>query len=251
VSGPGRLAVRCAGKLVGALERGVVVDAMIDVFEAEWLHDMFAAQREEVVERHAKAQSQAASPTLAEHSLVSRVSQHMLRRTIQLIRGAGHGGMLLIADVEPDQIHTPDPSGLFGLRLKYRFGQDEPAHRYRTLLFQILAALAASSDKPSIGWNDFALDASPELGELEQSVFELSRLFANLSAIDGAVVFDKRFSVLGFGAEVSPDLPSPHEVLRAIDLEATQRIPEAACPSSPTATGRWCSGSSRSVLERP
>jgi hypothetical protein len=40
------------------------------------------------------------------------------------------------------------------------------------------------------------------------------------------VVLDKRFSLLGFGAEVSPDLPSPPEVLRALDTEGTDRIPE-------------------------
>ena len=34
--------------------------------------------------------------------------------------------------------------GLDGLRLKYRFGQDEPSHRYRTLLLQILEAVAAA-----------------------------------------------------------------------------------------------------------
>jgi hypothetical protein len=155
----------------------------------------------------------------------------MLRRSIQLIRGARHGGMILVADVEPDgskgaPAHAAEPDGLHGLRLKYRFGQDEPAHRYRTLLFQILAALSAASSKPSVGWTDFALDSSPELEQLEQSVFELSRLIANLSAIDGAVVLDKRFDLVGFGAEVSPDLPTPPQVLRALDTEGTQRTPE-------------------------
>src|SRR5690348_2135157 len=47
VTGPGHLAVRCAGKLIGAIERGLVVDATLDVFESRWLKAMFARERED------------------------------------------------------------------------------------------------------------------------------------------------------------------------------------------------------------
>ncbi|MEY4514208.1 MAG: hypothetical protein RLZZ450_6330, partial [Pseudomonadota bacterium] len=218
VTSPGQLAVRCAGKLVGALERGVIVDAQLDVFDSEWLPAMFAAEREEVRAEHATQQARSLSPTQVEHSLVGRVGQHMLRRVIQLVRGARHGGMILVVDATPEAI----VHGFLGLRLKYRFGQDEPSHRYRTLLFQILDAVAATTSKSSVGWSDFALDASGNLEKLEQSVFEMSRLLANLTSIDGAVVMDKRFGLLGFGAEVSAELPSPSQVYRATDTEGTQ-----------------------------
>jgi hypothetical protein len=107
--------------------------------------------------------------------------------------------------------------GLHGLRLKYRIGQDEPARRYQTLLFQILEAVSAATSKTLVGWSDFALDPSPQFEKLEQAVFEWSRVMANLAAIDGAVVIDKRFSLIGFGAEVSADLPAPERVFRAAD----------------------------------
>lgn len=215
VTSPGQLAVRCAGKLVGALERGVIVDAQMDVFDSEWLPAMFAREREEVRAEHAAQQARSLSPTQVEHSLVGRVGQHMLRRVIQLVRGARHGGMILVVDATPDTVLH----GFDGLRLKYRFGQDEPSHRYRTLLFQILDAVSATTAKSSVGWSDFALDASGNLEKLEQSVFEMSRLIANLTAIDGAVVLDKRFGMVGFGAEVSAELPSPSRVYRARDTE--------------------------------
>ncbi len=221
ITGPGQLAVRCAGKLIGALERGVVVDAMIDVFDSEWLSAMFAHEREEVRAEHAALQARTLSPTLAEHSLVGRVSQHMLRRTIQLVRGARHGGLILVADMRDDA----GPNSLRGLRLKYRLERDEPAQRYRTLLFKILERLAATSSKSSIGWDDFAEDASAKLEKLEQAVFELSRLLANLTAIDGALVLDKRFAILGFGAEVSAELAAPSQVFRALDTEGHEREP--------------------------
>lgn len=239
VTGPGQLAVRSAGKLVGALERGEVIDAMMDVFDSEWLQVMFAREREEVRARHATRQSLSPSPTQVEHSLVGRVSQHMLRRTIQLVRGARHGGLILVVDplstdaLGSDAVSTEAATEilsetsptLHGLRLKYRFQQDEPAHRSRTVLFRILDRLAAVSDKSSVDWSDFAADSSAELEGLEQSIFELSRVMANLTAIDGALVLDKRFSVLGFGAEVSAELPAPSRIFRALDTEGATREP--------------------------
>jgi hypothetical protein len=217
VTAPGQLAVRCAGKLIGALERGALVDGFLDVFDSEWLPAMFAAERERVRREHSALQLLTPSPTEAEHSLIGSVGQHMLRRAIQLIRNARHGGMILIVDAAKGDT----PIALDGLRLKYQFLQKEPAHRYRSLLFQILDRVAARTTKASVGWSDFALDDSLELERLERAVFELSRVIAGLAAIDGAVVLDKRLQLVGFGAEVSSDLMSPDQVWRATDLEGT------------------------------
>ncbi len=216
VSGPGRLAVRCSGRLVGGLERGILVDAAMDVFESQWLTERFAAERETVRQTHAASQAQAAVPTEAEHSLVRTVSQHMLRRVIQLVREARHGGMLLF-------VETGSHCESSALRLKYRFEGDEPPRRFNTLLLTLLDRLAAGTTKVSVGWTDFATDLSPELEALEQSIFEVSRLIAGLAAIDGAVVLDKRFEILGFGAEVSATLPAPVQVWEAIDVEGVHR----------------------------
>jgi hypothetical protein len=76
--------VRCAGNLVGALERGLVVDATLDVFDSLWLRAMFARERDAVRAEHDALQTGTASPTSVEPSLVGRVGQHMLRRAIQL-----------------------------------------------------------------------------------------------------------------------------------------------------------------------
>jgi hypothetical protein len=218
VTGPGQVAVRCAGKLVGALERSALVDAMLDVFESEWLPARFARERERVQAEHAVLQTRAASPTAVEHSLIGRIGQHMIRRAIQLVRGARHGGLILVLDAAGEREHAAS-----GLRMKYRFSRDEPSRRYRTLLFAILETVAAATSKPTVGWPDFASDPSADLEKLEQSVFELSRLIANLTAIDGAVVIDKQFGLIGFGAEVSAELPSPAQVWRALDTEGDRR----------------------------
>src|SRR6188768_1626655 len=112
VTAPGQLAVRCAGRLVGALERGVLVDAALDVFDSEWLPALFAHERQVVQEEHAVLQKRLASPTSVEHSLIGKVAQQMLRRAIQLVRGARHGGLILIVDASSSERARP----LGGLR---------------------------------------------------------------------------------------------------------------------------------------
>jgi hypothetical protein len=221
VNGPGKIAVRSAGKLVAALERGTLVDATIDVFESNWLPAMFAREREEVRAEHDAHQAVLASPTAVEHALVGKVGQHMVRRAIQIVRGMRHGGLLLIVSREPGE-----RDALSGLRLKYRVGQDEAARRYRTLLLRILESVASTSSNASVDWGDFASNVSAELEKLEEAVFEWSRVVANLTAIDGAVVLDKRFALLGFGAEVSAELPTPEQVYRAFDSEGLSVQPD-------------------------
>jgi len=218
-TGPGLVAVRCAGKMVGALEQGHLVDAMMDVFESEWLPAMFADVRREVQREHAAAQARTSSPTAVETRLIGGIGQQMLRRTIQLVLGARHGGLILVAEVPPGA----PPSALTGLALKYRFAASEPPARYRTLLFRLLDRLAARTNNPVVDWADFAGDTSQELEKLEQAVFEMSRVIAGLTAIDGAVVLDKRFALLGFGAEVSPETAAPPRVWRALDTEGLRR----------------------------
>jgi hypothetical protein len=222
VTAPGHLAVRCAGHLIGAIERGLVVDATLDVFESKWLPAMFEREREDIRAAHAAQQANAASPTAAEHSLVGKVGQQMLRRAIQLVRGAHHGGLVLVVNTATDG--RPD---LRGVRSKYTLGQDEPSHRYQTLLLGILQAVAETTSKASVGWVDFASNESAHFAALEQDVFELSRVLANLTAIDGALVLDKRFGIVSFGAEVSAELPTPARVFRALDAEGSQRQDEA------------------------
>lgn len=219
VTGPGLVAVRSAGKLVGALERGALVDGTVDVFESEWLRSLFGRERDEIQREHAAQQARATSPTAVSQQLIAGVAQHMLRRTIQLVLGSRHGGLLLVVDAP----QSAPAASLAGLNIKYRFDQSEPPRRYRTLLLQLLDRLAASTTNPQVGWSDFARDTSPELERLEQSIFEISRVLAGLAAIDGAVVLDKRWSVIGFGAEVSSELPPPARIWRALDLEGKTR----------------------------
>jgi hypothetical protein len=53
-------------------------------------------------------------------------------------------------------------------------------------------------------------------------------VIASLSAVDGAVVLTRRFEILGFGAEISGELPDVSEVVRSRDAEARETMLERA-----------------------
>jgi hypothetical protein len=217
VTGPGRLALRAASRLIAGLERGTLVSSSMDVFESEWLARLFADVNDALRRDHASALSrQAADASAIDASLVTIVSQHMVRRVVRLIRSAGAGGLVLVADAGAEVAEAA------ALRVKYPFAGEEPRRRYQTLLRRLMTSLATASARDSVGWEDFRDADDPALEELERSIFELSRLVAALAGVDGAVVVNKKFELLGFGAEVSADLPSPRKVWRATDVEGTK-----------------------------
>lgn len=212
VNGPGRLAVRGAGQLVAALERGRVTTQTIDAFESEWLGELFANAR-----GHLTEDVRAVDPTL-----LQTVSQHMVRRTISLIRSAGHGGLVLFADPEVAERYRKNDGAL---RTKHRFRDVEPVHRYQTLIARLsseMKRLDPRDDAPH-GWREFEEAEDKSLARVERSIFEMSNVVAALASVDGAVLLDKRFGLVGFGVEVSAELEPPSRVWRAYDLEATER----------------------------
>lgn len=224
VTGPGRLAVRAASHLIAGLERGVLISSAMDVFESDWLPRLFAQDTEVMRREHRDViASQPGDTNEIDDSLLLMVSQHMLRRALRLIRGAGHGGMILFVDADD---RAPLDAG--ALRPKYTFAEEEPRRRYQTLLGSLTTVLAAASQKGSIGWEDYRDAADPVLAEVESQIFELSRLVASLAAVDGAVLLNKRLAVLGFGVEVSAELPAPKSVWRAVDIEGTERVCDLA-----------------------
>ncbi len=216
VLGAGRIGVYAGPELVASLEHGMIEATTTDVFTSLWLSGLFRQQR---IKDEAKYGARANS------DLVRMVSQHMVRRAIFLIRQAGHGGLLLFADT--DLLDLLSERATSPLKLKYIFRDNPARFRYRTLLGRLFEALAKHGDG-AIDLQRFVEAETPDVIEVEQSIFELSRLVSGLAAVDGAVVVNKRFELIGFGAEVSGELPYPDVVHQALDVEAERRAPELA-----------------------
>lgn len=220
VLGPGRIAVYAGSEMVASLERGMIEATTTDVFTSEWLGELC---RE--VAPHASDSGPAFLKGTTD-DLVRIVSQHMVRRAIFLIRSAGHGGLLLFA--EPDLINacSATPSG--PLKLKYTFRPGEASRRYRTLVHRLVASLIERRGDNPLDIARFLRSEARDVSEVERAIFEFSRLVSGLAAVDGAVVLNKRFELIGFGAEVSGELPYPDTVWQALDVEAERVVDEPA-----------------------
>jgi len=218
VLGPGRLGVYAGPNLVASLERGMIEATTTDVFTSAWLRDLFRSNRR----LFARADDEL---SLADDALVRLISQHMVRRAMFLIRQAGSGGLILFADPE---LLARGGADACPLKLKYTFTQGDARERYRSLLRRLIRALGAHGGEGPINLERFLNTETPEVLEIEQAIFEVSSLIAALADVDGAVVIDKRLELIGFGAEVSGELPYPDTVWQALDVEAERRAAEAA-----------------------
>jgi hypothetical protein len=217
VLGAGRLAVYSGNDLVATLQSGMIEATTTDVFTSEWLSELFRRTR-----RNPAGEQDALA--LADDELMRMVAQHFVRRAIFLIRQAGHGGMILFA--EPELMKSLATTG--PLKLKYAFQAGEGRDHYRTLLRRLIETLAERGDEGPIDLRRFLEAETPDVASIEHAIFEVSRLVAGLAGVDGAVVLSKRFELIGFGAEVSGELPYPDTVWQALDVEAERRAPEAA-----------------------
>jgi hypothetical protein len=227
VTGPGRLYVARGSTTVAGLHGGRLTDGAMDVFESRWLPRRFDRTRAELAVLHREAARAAPMPWGEIDPDVTRmIGQQMVKRIVANIRSTHHGGMIVLL---PPDCAEAIAQGRH-LHLKYACRDEEPRRRYRTLLLAVMRVLAEDAGRvPTIepaGWSDYLSWNSPALAALDEAIFEMANLFAALAGADGAVVLTKRFELLGFGGEITGDLPDVTSVERALDLEATVREPE-------------------------
>jgi DisA bacterial checkpoint controller nucleotide-binding len=227
VTGPGRLFVARGSETIAGLYGGRLTDGELDVFESRWLASRFAGVRAELTAIHRAAERTAPHPWGEVDPDLSRMlAQQMLKRLITTIRAEHHGGMVLVL---PPECAEELACGQH-VRMKYACDDAEPRRRYRTLLLAVMRVLATGSafspDAAIAGWSAYRGWNSPELSALDEAIVEMANLIGALAGVDGAVVLSKRFEVMGFGGEITGDLPEVATVQRALDLEATEREAE-------------------------
>ena len=220
VLSPGHVLLARGSAALVELQGGRFREDDHDVFRSAWLPRLFAPVRAEVIRQTDAVPGGPARPTVGDE-VVRAVAQHMLRRALSAIRRARHGGTLLIV--------PPDDAGdlaVPGVTLKYRFADQDTRRRFRQLILSIVSTLQDEAGRRGVAHVDWAFYREREEGELrtlEEAVLELAQLMASLATVDGAVVMNRRFELLGFGAEITVAEPVL-QIQRAIDLEATETI---------------------------
>lgn len=229
VTAPGRIAV-CKGLVtLATLVGGRIVQPSLDMFDSTWLPAAFADWREELLALHREARQRASTPWAELDPRLTRfIVQHSVRTAVGLMRNSHHGGTILFLPAEGDgSIESLGDR----VRPKYGFASEEPRGRFRTLIVALINALAAAPPAPlegrTVGWEEYVGSTDGDVAQIDEAIFELAHQVAGLAAIDGAVVLDKRFELLGFGAEIGGDLPAVRRVARALDAEGTAKVHES------------------------
>jgi hypothetical protein len=232
VHGPGRIAADVGQETLGKLDEGRISDVSMDVFESRWLPDTFAPVREELAEIHDGLRDQARKKgqvwARLDNDITRVIGQHTIKRIIAAVRDSHHGGTVVIVppyladDILEDRY----------VSLKYKFIDEEPRRRFRTLIVDVMSELARSyagtPARDPVGWGDYEASSDRRLTGLDEAIFEVAHLIAGLTAVDGAVVMTQRFELLGFGGEISGELAAVKMVARALDAEADAAVEESA-----------------------
>ena len=229
--GPGRIAVDIGLEALCKLEEGRLSDASLNVFDSRWLPDTFAPVRREIAEIHGGLRDQARKEgedwARLDNDIIRVIGQHTIKRIISAVRDSHHGGTLVIV---PPYLADDILENRY-VSLKYKFTDAEPRRRFRTLIVDVMNALARSyagtTARDPVGWDDYESSSDRELTGLDEAIFEVAHLISGLTAVDGAVVMTQRFEMLGFGGEISGRLPSVETVARALDVEAEAVVEES------------------------
>lgn len=210
---PGHLVVSCGSRLIAELRGGRLSDFTLDVFQSRWLPALFADARMRMVSEHRASFPDSLLDDGVAAQLTGHLAQQMLKRVVATMRSTHHGGTLLVG--------PPECIADRYLQTTYQFADGPSRRRFRSLVLEILAAVAerAISINQRASVDIYRLTPDPILAELDEALFEISNLIAALTRVDGAVVLTKRFEILGFGAEIAGELPVVHVVRRALDLE--------------------------------
>ncbi|MGI9050143.1 MAG: putative sensor domain DACNV-containing protein [Rubrobacteraceae bacterium] len=231
VTAPGRLHVHRGDVLAAGLEGGRLSGSSMDIFDSNWLSESFAPVKDELASLNEEARVRAGKDWAPlEPNLTRTIAQHTVRRIISVMRNARHGGTIVFVPTEVvEELSVENRYVAF----KHTFPEGESRRRFRTLISGVTNRLAkihgkggASSYPKAVGWAEYQKSRDPLIEELDEAIFEVAHLIANLSKVDGAVVMTKRFEVLGFGVEISGALPAVETVARTLDLEGERTLKE-------------------------
>ena len=229
VRNPGYMVISRGSRPLCTLEAGAVQSGRFDVFKSQWLRARFKSTREELMQLHTAARSEQQGWAAIDPDLTRMVTQQMVQRLISTVQRSRHGGTLLIVPGENRNEFTRLNALL---RLKYKFKDEEPRLRFRSLIVRVMSKLAALGpdlhpDTNTVGWDDYGHTRDRELTDLDEAIFEMSHMIATLTAVDGAVALTRRFELLGFGGEIAGSLAEVPTVARALDLEGSTYTLEA------------------------
>jgi hypothetical protein len=225
VRAPGNLVVHLGSERLATLMNGRIEEHVFNVFSTNWM------------QRHinSAATDGARYPSLQQNADITFRSDlreildvSFFRRVIRIIRDRRVGGTLVIGPRNlSDQLLEPGGA----LTAKYRVQVEASSTGYLSLLenlFSRLATIARDKNVSLVGWLEF-LKWNDEIPySFSSSYLDIAGWLADMAAVDGCLLLDPQFMVLGYGVEIRVPGIEDEIVYRALDLEASVTIPESA-----------------------
>ncbi len=222
---PGHLVAASGYSRVLETMQGQLLTDGFDPFRSAWIADRFVNVRESLLASLHESQTDPLATRVCE-SFVQDVAQGVVRRVLRLMRNRRRGGMLVFL---PDGSHE-DGTTEDWLRFRVKFQPNELTMVYRNLILRLVSR-ALDVGRPlklqELTWNDYQQIRDAELRRFDDYLIEFGHLLADMMSVDGALVLDHSFRMIGFGGEILGDTPV-QEIHRAMDIEAFQSVVERA-----------------------
>jgi sensor domain DACNV-containing protein len=225
IRGPGNLVVYRGSERLATLLNGRVEGHGFNVFASSWMAERFWDVRNESKE-FSRLDSELDIQLRCD--LLDNFDANFFKRVIREIRDKRHGGTLVFGP-QPILVELLDPGG--PLSAKYRVDVQTSSQPYQTLLdkvLQRLVFLAKLKEKNSIGWLELIQWGEEMPYSISTQYLDLAGWLADMATVDGCLLLDPRFSVLGYGVEIQVPCYESETVYRALDSEAKQTVPESA-----------------------
>ncbi len=223
ILGPGHLVFSCGLTRVMETIGGKISTDGFDPFHSKWLPSHFEPFRAALLEELQIQSFEKCSARLCD-SFVRDVAQSVVRRVLSLVRARGHGGMLIyLSDSEDSRLDN-------WLRIRIRFKQTDETARFQQLMLRLMQRtleVGAANGIAEVRWKDFLSMHDASLGQLHDSLVEYSHFLADLMSVDGSLVLNRSFQLIGFGGEILGDT-HVSTIERAVDLEGENSITEQA-----------------------
>jgi hypothetical protein len=160
VNAPGSIEAYKGHELIGKLQRGRLSGSRLDPFESEWLPGRFSQLLEELAQRHKAARNRALELSgegwaPLESSLPHRITQRMMKRVINVLREAHHGGTVIFIPLENAGEYSSEHPYI---DLRYRFSDSLARRSFPDLIVDILNRLAQlygtadRQESAAVGW---------------------------------------------------------------------------------------------------
>ncbi|WP_163338831.1 putative sensor domain DACNV-containing protein [Desulfopila sp. IMCC35008] len=226
VVGPGRLTLFRGLDLLVQLTGGRIIAPSINVFQSQWMNVRFGNIQDQLASLHAQ------NPLLVKNewsridpNFVGKLYLEFFKHVISTVRRSGHGGTILSFPAGMENIISHDNPYI---SIKYRFTRDSAGGQLKTLVLEIMQALATICGRlygPDYlaGWNDYVALQGKRLAQLDEQVFKYARFVASLTGVDGAVVTTEAPELIGYGGIIQGNFEMGEHVSKALDPEGMSR----------------------------